>query len=226
MLLNGPNDTPPGNLFGGGPFVGFEGTGFFGGAALNKFPGDLPRTLTLKTIDVTGKPNLKLTVALAASFLDFETSDYLDFKVYEDGTDPTTVSPLMHFTAPTGNDKFFNDVATNPKNPTKLALRFQDVTYDIPAGIKKLVVRAEALTTWWNEIVAFDNIRVTSGAAVTPTASIRLVGKNISIEFTGVLQSAATVTGPWNDVTGNPTSPFVLQANSLASAQFYRARGP
>ena len=36
-VINGPSDNPPGSFFGGGPFVGFEGSGFFAGSALNKF---------------------------------------------------------------------------------------------------------------------------------------------------------------------------------------------
>src|SRR5439155_10791410 len=78
VLLNGPGDTPPGSVYGGGPFTGFEGAGFFAGSALNKFPLTDPfRTLRLSPVNVAGKTAVKLTVALAATFLDFETSDFL-----------------------------------------------------------------------------------------------------------------------------------------------------
>src|SRR5262245_32552358 len=53
VLLNGPNDTPAGSVYGGGEFSGFEGTNFFGGAALNKYDVDgtgVPKTLTLRPI--------------------------------------------------------------------------------------------------------------------------------------------------------------------------------
>src|SRR5438046_3782547 len=65
VLLNGPNDTPPGSVFGGGPFTGFEGAGFFAGSGLNKYDtGTGPeKTLTLVPINVSGTSNLKLTVA-------------------------------------------------------------------------------------------------------------------------------------------------------------------
>src|SRR5262249_37785903 len=71
VLMNGPDDTPPGAFYGGGPFIGFEGTGYFAGSGMNKFPpyqvnGSPPRSLTLRPVNVTGKKNVKLTVALAA----------------------------------------------------------------------------------------------------------------------------------------------------------------
>ena len=37
VLLNGPEDTPPGAVFGGGPFTGFEGRGFFAISGGNKW---------------------------------------------------------------------------------------------------------------------------------------------------------------------------------------------
>ncbi len=107
------------------------------------------------------------------------------------------------------------------KHPKKLGLRFQDVTYDLPANATKLVVRVEARTTWWNEIVGFDNIRITSGEG--RLLSAKRSGTSISIEFTGTLQSAASVTGPWTDVA-NAKSPFVIDKASQVGVKFYRAR--
>ncbi len=170
VLINGGDEG--GSVYGGGPFGNFEGSAFFGGAALNKFTGDdgvgNPKVLTLKPVDVTGKSNLHLSVLASATYLDFETSDYLDFKVGEAGADPSTFKTLIRFTAPTGTDKFFDNRGTQPGNVTQLGLAAQDITVDIPSGYKSLVVRVEAVTTWWNEIVAFDNIRVTSGAIAPP----------------------------------------------------------
>lgn len=165
LALEAPEDG--GAVFGGGPFGSFEGESFFAGSALNKFTGDdgvgSPKWITWSDpIDVSGKDNIKLTIATGATFLDFETGDYL--KVYiDDGTDP-----LIWFTAPSGDDKFFNDVRTNPSNPTRLGLALQDITYDIPDDVNSISLRIEAITTWWNEIVAFDNIRITSGEIVAP----------------------------------------------------------
>lgn len=169
-LLNGPNDTPAGSVYGGGPFSGYEGTGFFGGAALSKFDVDLTgptKTLTLQPIDVTGKQNVKLTIACAATFLDFDTNplDFLDVMINTNNSG-TNFIQLIHFRAPNGATKYFDDRSTHPSNPTRLGLVFKDVTYDIPPETTILRVRVDMYTTWYNEIAAFDNIRITAGDVV------------------------------------------------------------
>ncbi len=170
LLESGENG---GAVYGGGPFGGQDGNDFFGGSGLNKFSTDVAaKTLTFtKQIDVAGKSNLKLTIAVAGTYLDFETSDYLKVFIDPDGDGPLAYNPdapLIHFTSPSGTDKFFNDFPTNPTKPTRLGLKFQDVTYSIPGNLSKIGIRIEAVTTWWNEIVAFDNIRVTSGDVAPP----------------------------------------------------------
>ena len=227
VLLNGPDEG--GSIYGGGPFGNFEGNGFFGGSALNKFSGDdgvpSPKILTLNPVNVSGKPDLKLSFLASATFLDFETSDFLDFLVGEDGDDPANFTRLVHFTAPSGNDKFFDNKATQPANVTRLDLPMQEVSVDIPDGFNNLVVRVEAVTSWWNEIVGFDNIRVTSGvaAAVTPTISGSSTGDNFVLEFEGVLQSATDITGPWADVPG-ASSPLTFTKAQLSGRLFLRTR--
>lgn len=226
VLLNGPTDTPPGSVFGGGAFNGFEGTGFFGGAGLNKW---LPeriadlggyRSVRLNPVNVAGKQNVKLTIALAASFLDFETSDFLDIIAYPNGTGGSEVR-LARFSAPDGNTKYFVDV--DHGNSHKLGLTFQDVTYDVPAGATQLVIEIRATTSWWNEIVGFDNIRVTAGTEA-PTLAVSRDASDVVVTFTGTLQSADAVNGPWSDVSGNPTSPLRIPRAGQAAQQFYRAR--
>lgn len=171
VLINGPDEG--GNVYGGGPFGEFEGDAFFAGSALNKFVGDdgigTPKVLTLNPVNVSGKSDLFLTFLASATYLDFETGDYLDFQVGEEGDDPANFTTLVHFTAPSGSDKYFDNRSTQPGSVTQLGLPAQQVSVPIPDGFNNLVVRVEALTTWWNEIVGFDNIRVTSGA-VTPPA--------------------------------------------------------
>lgn len=195
VVLNGPSDTPPGSVFGGGPFTGFEGTGFFGISGGNKFPEtDVPavRTLTLRPVNVAGKSDVKLTIALAATFLDFETSDFLEVWVYPNGLASTPVR-LAQYSAPSGTVKYFVDVANGGGN--RLGLEFKDVTYDVPAGSTDLVVEIRAMSTWWNEIAAFDNIRITSGSA--PTAA--------------TLKASKVTGGLKLDIEGG-TPPFLVQA--------------
>lgn len=221
IALEAPEDG--GSVFGGGPFAGFEGKAFFAGSGLNKFDaGVLPKTITWNSpINVAGKENLNLTIAAAATFLDFETSDFL--RVYiDDG------NPLIDFTAPSGNDKFFNDQGTNGENPTRLNLNFQDITYPIPAGTSTINLRIESTTTWWNEIVGIDNIRITSGELQTiePTVSIAREGANIVVSWTGILQSAADINGPWVDVADDSNSPIVITPDDQLPMQFGRAVAP
>ena len=206
------------NVFGGGPFAGFEGEGFFAGSALNKFAMDTPvKSLEFNDpINVAGKDDLKLVFLASATYLDFETSDYL--KIYvEDGGDP-----LVLFTAPSGNDKFFDDKNTAQGEITQLGLNMQEIVYDIPSGLDEIWLRIEANTTWWNEIVAIDNIRIISGELKVepPTMSIvRNDDNSVTVTFDGTLQAAPTVNGPWQDIQGE--SPIKLTPDQ--AQQFGRA---
>jgi hypothetical protein len=57
-----------------------------------------------------------------------------------------------------------------------------------------------------------------------PTISISQSGANVVLTFTGTLQSADKVTGPWSDVAG-ATSPKTVPV-SQAAMKFYRAKAP
>ena len=206
------------NVFGGGPFAGFEGEGFFAGSALNKFAMDTPvKSLEFNDpINVAAKDDLKLVFLASATYLDFETSDYL--KIYvEDGGDP-----LVLFTAPSGNDKFFDDKNTAQGEITQLGLNMQEIVYDIPSGLDEIWLRIEANTTWWNEIVAIDNIRIISGELKVEPPTISVVrndDNSVTVTFDGTLQAAPTVNGPWQDIQGE--SPIKLTPDQ--AQQFGRA---
>lgn len=237
VLLNGPNDTPPGSVFGGGPFTGQSGSRFFAGAGMNKWP--LPDTgdryLTLRPVNVAGKQNVKLTIAAAGTFLDFERSaltrgsaDYLEVAIDPDAAGPKPFERLIFFTAPTGNDKFVDDATTRPSSPIRLGLEFKDVTYDIPPGATDLVVEVRAISTFWNEIFAFDNIRITAGSDVLPTLSIAKQGANVVLTFANGTLQRATALGAtpteiqWADVTATDT--YTVAPGDQGAAAFFRVR--
>jgi hypothetical protein len=235
VLLNGPNDTPPGAVFGGGPFTGQSGSRFFAGAGMNKWtvPAEGDRFLTLRPINVAGKQNVKLTIALAGTFLDFERSaltrgsaDYLEVAIDPDNAGPRAFERLMFFTPPTGNDKFVDDATTRPSNPTRLGLQFKDVTYDIPPGATDLVVEVRTISTFWNEIFGFDNIRITAGdngGGGEPTISIAKNGANAVVAFAnGTLQRSTTLgtTAQWTDVTATGT--HTIPPAEQGAAAFFR----
>jgi hypothetical protein len=226
VLLNGPNDTPPGSVFGGGPFTGFEGRGFFAMSGGNKWAFPDPRTdriLTLRPVNVAGETNVQVTVALAGTFLDFETGDYLDIVAYPTGKSGEEVL-LARYSAPDANTKYFVDVTHGNEN--RLGLEFRDATYDVPPGATDLVLEFRALTTWWNEIVAFDNVRITAGGNGPDPGplSISRNGANLEISFSGTLETASSITGPWTAVAGNPASPFVIEPGQQTAMAFYRVR--
>jgi hypothetical protein len=215
----------------GGAFKGFEGTGYWAGADMNEptiepagcciVPED-PRQLTLNPVNVAGKVDVRITVAFAATDIDFENTDFLRIMIDPDGNGPAGFTQLANFTTPTANDKFFVDDA----GQNRLSVTFKDVSYKVPNGATQLVVRFETASTFFNEIVGLDNVRIHTGDLVgaLPTIGIAQQGPNLAIEFTGVLQTSSTLlTGAWSDVAG-ATSPFVIQKNEMVGARFYRAR--
>jgi len=222
ILLNGPADSPAGTFFDGGPFSGQEGTGYFAGSGLNKFAGPTTRTLTLQPVNVAGRSNVKLTIALAATVVDFETSDLIDIVVYTNGlaSNPTT---LAHFQGvvnaiqPWMADQRDNFVR-------RLTRQFADFTYNIPAGATDLVVEVRMATTWWTEIAAFDNIRITEGAATVPTIGVANQAGNVVLTFSGTLQSSGTANGTYQDVPGNPVGTYTVPSPGPGPRQFYRSR--
>jgi hypothetical protein len=236
VLLNGPQDTPPGSVYGGGPVTGQEGSGFFAGAGLNKwdYPPEAPtyndlqaRTLRLRPVDVTGKKNLKIVIALAASFQDFETDDYLLIKADPDGDGPKEADLLAVFSAPDANTKYFVD--TRNGNINRLGLKFIDATYNVPDGATQLAVEVWAKTTWWNEIVAFDNIRIMAGEALTPIQlTSTLAAGKVNLTWTGgnppfVLQSRADLgQGSWLDLLTTSDRSLALEATN--QVQFFRIK--
>lgn len=109
---------------------------------------------------------------------------------------------------------------------TRVVREFQEVSYPIPGEATDLVVRFEAWnTTWFNEIAAFDNVIITSGAEdEAPLLSISRGSEGAMIEFDGTLQSAAALDGDWTDVEDAMESPYTVPFDSELSRQFFRAR--
>jgi hypothetical protein len=72
-------------------------------------------------------------------------------------------------------------------------------------------------------INAVQLVAPASGAAEGPEISLARTADGLSITFTGVLQAADSVTGPWTDVAG-ATSPRTV--NPTAAQRFYRSVNP
>jgi hypothetical protein len=153
-----------------------EGDRYVVGADLDfTFGGGPPRQLNIP-VNLAGRNNVELTVALAATDADFEignfatsTADYLAILFDPDGTGNFTL--LAEFTGNaaksyeevqiengarvldgSGNPIFTGNVLSNQS--------FKDYTVDLPPGTANSVIRFETLSTFVNEIVALDDVRV------------------------------------------------------------------
>lgn len=146
-----------------------EGTGFFVGASTDDADfgegastAEVPKALELNPVNVAGEENVKVSVALAATGVDFEESDFLRVLYAPDGNSDFEV--LTEFVG-------VND-ASSPNNKSlsngEIVLspdHFTDITLDIPEGATDLAIRFEVHNTFPNEIVAIDNVRVLAGTA-------------------------------------------------------------
>lgn len=213
----------------GGLISGFDGA-YWAGADLNEpevsggtfnTPAE-PRSLTLKNVNVAGKSNVKLSIKVAATEVDFDAGpdDFFRIMIDTDGAGPAEFTALATFAAPSASEKFYTD------GKTRISIVAKQITYDLPAGATDLVVRFESNSTFWNEIVAFDDVKIHTGdlTAVKATVAIKLDADKVVIDFSGVLQSAPSVTGPWTDVPGNPTSPYTIVKAAQSGSLFLRVR--
>jgi hypothetical protein len=136
-----------------------------------------PRQLNIP-VNLAGRANVQLTVALAATDADFETfpaqQDFLNIYIDPDGTGNFTL--LSGFTGNAaksleevrvengalalddlGNVIFTGFVLSNQM--------FRDYTIDLPPGNASAVIRFEASSTFANEIIALDDVRVAVATA-------------------------------------------------------------
>lgn len=214
----------------GGPLRGFEGDGFWGGADLNDVDFGVPssdsegRYLTLQSVDVRGQEDLRLVLALAGSDVDFEANDFLRISADPDGAGPAGFQLLAEFRGIGGGP--MGDTLANG-TPRNYILRgnFRGVTYPLPAGATDLVIRFEAHCTFFNEVMAWDNVRIIARGPDAPTLSIRRNGGNVEVHYTGTLLSSETVDGEYTPVQ-NAGNPHVIALGAGGPQRFYRARNP
>jgi hypothetical protein len=229
--------TDTGGALLGGPLRGQEGDGFWGGADLNDVDFGTPsndsvgRFLTLQPVDVRGLQDLKLVVMLAGSDVDFEANDFLRISVDPDGAGPEGFQLLANYFGGTsvGGTALMGAVQDHLNNgtPVNYILRgnFRDVTYPLPAGATDIVIQFEAHCTFFNEVFAWDNVRITARGPDLPELSIHRVGANIEVRYTGTLLSSPTVEGPYLPVQ-NAANPYVIPPAGQGRQLFFRSRNP
>ncbi len=144
-----------------GGFANIEGEAYFAGQNLDEdFGGleaspDMPRVLQLNPIDVASAANPKLTFALAAPQGPWESVDFLRVLIdlENDGSFETLVEYRGGFEGGTVSD-----------GTVILSSTFQDVSFDLPAASRQLVIRFEAYSTGGDEVMGLDHIRISDGA--------------------------------------------------------------
>ena len=209
VLLNGPADNPPGRLLDGGPFTGFEGAGFLAGAGLDRWPyaeGQNHRSVRLGPIPVAGQPNLRLTVALAATGVDFEDSDFLEIVAYPQGESGRAITLARFQGVENALQPWLADALDGFSR--RLTRQFSDFTYPLPADSTDMIVEVRAGTTWWTEIVALDDVRITTAPNNPPLGALlaTVSGDTINLSWSGgtppfVVEGKVSLSeGAWNDL--------------------------
>jgi hypothetical protein len=124
----------------------------------------------------------------------------------------------------------FNNSSTEEAAATKMTITAPN--HQIAAGIDALrfVVMDHGFNS--SDIAGstadgsvFFEFDVIGNAIPAEIAMTRNAGQLV-LAFTGVLQAAPTVTGPYEDVAGLPLSPLVLPPASQTNHMFFRARTP
>jgi hypothetical protein len=116
-----------------------------------------------------------MTVALAATAADFEATDYLVVEADPDGSGPREADILEEFWGTGLTEASCQSGLSNGDPPGVLgdiclpSEAFGDFSFNMPANSTNLVVRFRLLSTWGNEIIAIDNIRIHSGPLPPPT---------------------------------------------------------
>jgi hypothetical protein len=103
---------------------------------------------------------------------------------------------------------------------------FVDITYENAASFRIFPVAADfnarfrVLIRVPGKDLPSNVVKLTSGPVGPPEISIALAGTAVRVTFTGKLQSAANVAGPYSDVTG-AVSPYTV--NNPSGKMFFRA---
>ncbi len=185
-----------------------EGRQYIVGSALNKFGSMGERVLELKPVNVAGKSDVKVTVALASVTSDFETGDYMILEVDPDGSGPAGVTSLVEFYGVDNPASACHKGLSNDNGmPGSICLKpeFTDHTFNVPAGATNLVFRMRGLSTWGNEIFAIDNIRIHSGKLVSGDFNSN---GNLDVGDLDLLADAQITNNKAYDLTGDGQTNF------------------
>ncbi|HIL69040.1 MAG TPA: carbohydrate-binding protein, partial [Verrucomicrobia bacterium] len=133
-----------------------------------------------------------------------DISAQLDIVVDGAGTDSQTLEKLGEFNgAATGNWDVFAPIQLSDDNGNPAVLSL--------AGVQTLRVTTLPGNMDWNFIKFFPSVGGGGGAEPGESISISTdADGNVVVTWTGLLQSATDVTGPWTDVSDDSASPLTL----------------
>ena len=169
-----------------------EGEGFIIGGDMNeRFPDEageftdaaMPRVVQLNPVDISGETGVKVSVALAATDVDFESPDFLKVAYTDDPEAfPEDFITLAQFDGMAPGVLIHPDLG--PLSPNE----FTDFTFEIPDDVDNLILRFEAFSTFPNEVLGIDNVRIFTGEPEPEPVGIPGdVDGNGSVEFADFL---------------------------------------
>jgi hypothetical protein len=182
-------------------------------------------TIAVPGNPIVSPPLLKFDAAL--EFAPGDMSNQVAFTIFQLDQ---TLAPFSVF----GQDTGTNYASLDPSN-------LATGTIDVPSGqVSALIMTLfmnnstggkalripNTITGTWPSNSTTLTLAISGPAAVLPFfTGFAVIGNALELSYYGgILQAAATVTGPWNDVP-NATSPFTVPIGSGNPMAFFRLRG-
>ena len=155
------------------------------------------------------------------------TADGASLRIYLNGVEVASKSYLSDFNVPVVQELSFGArlniddqtppvLGIDPNNPNNLTGQMDDF------GLWNRVLSADEISKVYTAGKAGGTLTtvVQTAPAGLPTLAVAKTATGLTLTFTGTLQSADTVVGPYTDVAG-ATSPYAAPAGS---AKFFRAK--
>jgi hypothetical protein len=99
-------------------------------------------------------------------------------------------------------------------------------TNNVGTGIVNYTLSANPSAARTGVILIASQAFTVHQAGAVPLALVRQANGDVTLSFSGILQSATTVNGTFVDVAGNPQGSYTIQKGSLELKRFFRTRTP
>lgn len=163
--------------------TGFEGANYWGGSNLDvNFGGtnQLPRTVTLPLdeLDVSLYTNLTVTLLVAATTGEWESTQPDSLRIYAVDADSSDEELLEAF-LPTGTNA--SNLQATVQSSVTLGTVFQEITLSIDSlvDLNNLFLRFEGSSTSNREVLGFDRVQISGDLIPEPTSAALLLGAGL-----------------------------------------------